>query len=476
MIILSTIALILSLLLILVGLPILEKEWRNYYFNEIKWKNRISRHQFIQIDEFFSKRFSYYKKLNADGRAKFIYRSFQFMEDWEFEGRRGILIDHSKRLLVCGAAAQLTYGLDYFRLDYFHHIFLYPDTFYSDLAEAEVKGLTYSTGQVAFSWKDFEEGFSIDNDAYNLGLHEMAHALEVNHKKLSKSDKIVDLFFADFIQFSVPEHKLFVERGEGFLRQRALANEHEFFAVCVENFFEVPQAFKENLPDIFNHLCALLNQNPLNTTENYLLQPGFIYEVNKTSKRKIPRYLKNIKKPYTPGVLRIYSLLIFPAFYFLTKMLINNPDNRQLIFLMMGLGGILFTALHFRSELWRDNQTVPHLALVWNLMRGAGLSICIIFLFSHSFWQYPKNVRYRLNDSSIRCQGRYCQLKSSSAFDYPTRFKRLNTYHLSMSDFVRFEEQKVPVYFEEHSTRGMFGLLMEYDFSIVAGKNRYYPE
>lgn len=108
MIILSTIALLLSLTLILVGLPYLENEWSNYYFNKVKWQNRISRHQFIQIDEFFSQRFSYYKKLNADGRAKFIYRSFQFMEDWEFEGRRGIVVDHAKKLLVCGAAAQLT--------------------------------------------------------------------------------------------------------------------------------------------------------------------------------------------------------------------------------------------------------------------------------------------------------------------------------------------------------------------------------
>jgi len=397
------------------------------------------------------------------------------MEDWEFEGRRGIVIDHSKRLLVCGAAAQLTFGLDYFRLDYFHHIFLYPDTFYSDLAEAEVKGLTYSTGQVAFSWKDFEEGFRIDSDGYNLGLHEMAHALEVNHKKQNKSDKIIDLFFADFIQFSVPEHKLFVERGEGFLRQRALANEHEFFAVCVENFFEAPQKFKESLPDIFNHLCALLNQDPLNGDENYLLHPDFITQANQTSKKKIPGYLKTIKKPYTPRVLRFYSFLILPAIFFYSSLVKSNPDHQVILLIMMGLGAVLFTAIYFRSELWRDNQNAPQLAIIWNLLRGAALSVSVIFLFSHSFWSYQKNVRYRLNETTLRCDYQNCRLKNLSVFDYPTEYKYLANYYLTVDDIQRFEARNIPVYLEEHSKRGMFGLIMDYDFSIVAGNEYFYP-
>lgn len=469
MIILSTIALILSLLFLIKGLPILELEWRNYYFNKIKWHNRITRNQFQQIDSFFASRFTYYKKLDAEGRAKFIYRSLEFMEDWEFEGRRGVVVDHAKKLLVCGAAAQLTYGLDNFRLDYFHSIFLYPDTFYSDLAEAEVKGLTYSTGQVAFSWKDFEEGFRIDTDGYNLGLHEMAHALEVNHKKLSRSDKVVDLYFADFIENSVYQHKLFVKRGGGFLRERALANRHEFFAVCVENFFEVPQEFRKNLPDIYNHLCILLNQNPLNTSENYRLKPGFIDNANENSSWKIPGYLKTLRKAYTPRILGLYSLLIFPALYFLTKLITKNPDHVQLIASMAGVGATLFLVFHFRSEFMRDNENQNHFVLVFNLLRGGALSITLIFIFSHTFWKYPKNVRYRLNETTLNCNNSYCRLKNLSIFDYPEKFKSLSTYHLDYSDLKRFEEMKVPVYFEERSVRGMFGLLIDYHFAIVVG-------
>ena len=40
------------------------------------------------------------------------------------------------------------------------------------------------------------------------------------------------------------------------------ANEHEFFAVAVENFFERPQEFKNAIPELYSILSKLLNQDP----------------------------------------------------------------------------------------------------------------------------------------------------------------------------------------------------------------------
>jgi MtfA peptidase len=39
-------------------------------------------------------------------------------------------------------------------------------------------------------------------------------------------------------------------------------NEHEFFAVAVENFFERPQEFKNAIPELYAILIKLLNQDP----------------------------------------------------------------------------------------------------------------------------------------------------------------------------------------------------------------------
>ena len=41
------------------------------------------------------------------------------------------------------------------------------------------------------------------------------------------------------------------------------ANEYEFFAVALEYFFEKPTEFKSALPDLYDTLKKLLNQDPI---------------------------------------------------------------------------------------------------------------------------------------------------------------------------------------------------------------------
>ena len=59
------------------------------------------------------------------------------------------------------------------------------------------------------------------------------------------------------------------EKKYEYLRSYAFTNEHEFFAVCVEHFFESPDKFALELPKLFDIMCSLLNQNPLNTVDDY---------------------------------------------------------------------------------------------------------------------------------------------------------------------------------------------------------------
>jgi MtfA peptidase len=39
-------------------------------------------------------------------------------------------------------------------------------------------------------------------------------------------------------------------------------NQHEFFSVAVENFFERPQALKSAMPELYTIVSKLLNQDP----------------------------------------------------------------------------------------------------------------------------------------------------------------------------------------------------------------------
>ncbi|MBK9639057.1 MAG: zinc-dependent peptidase [Bacteroidetes bacterium] len=103
------------------------------------------------------------------------------------------------------------------------------------------------------SWQHFIEGYENSEDKINLGLHELAHALD-----LSRIVKSADPHFYEyFLKFQTVSSDVFYDVGEldhHFLRKYAGANEREFFSVCVEHFFEDPVGFKSNLPKIYEHL------------------------------------------------------------------------------------------------------------------------------------------------------------------------------------------------------------------------------
>lgn len=253
----------------------------DFYFNRIKWQTEITKDEFYRYAKYLSESSSYFRNLSHDGKAKFVHRVKHVMATKEFEGRQGLHLTERMVVLVSGAIVQVTFGLDRFELSHFTTIRLFPEPFYFRLYEKYLKGGTSKSGVIFLSWADFEEGYSDDYDKYNLGLHEVAHALKLN---VTEGDRF-DLKFASYLDIwmdiSQQEFSRMQEVGEGFLREYASGNMHEFFAVCVEHFFEASEDFKRQLPDIYNHLCVLLNQEPTNPNHDYALPRDFAHSVNK---------------------------------------------------------------------------------------------------------------------------------------------------------------------------------------------------
>lgn len=245
----------------------------DFYYNRIKWKNAISKADFEYINSVLENFSSYYKQLNSDGKAKFIQRILYYTSNWEWVGKEELEVTYAMQLKISAAAAQLTFGLTQFSLDSIKRIAVFPSTFYSEFLRRDVKGLTVANGLIILSWKDFEEGFADDHDHYNLGLHEMAHALNINTFGKYSSDHY-DVKFAAYYEHwernSLQELQR-IKRGNHFLRKYGATNAMEFFAVCVEYFFEVPDDFRKELPDLYARLCFLLNQDPLKSSENFIL-------------------------------------------------------------------------------------------------------------------------------------------------------------------------------------------------------------
>lgn len=194
------------------------------------------------------------------------------MQQKKFEGMEDFKVTDEVKILVSAAAVQLTFGLEDYSLNSHSLIRIFPTTFYNTRTGDEYKGLTLSRSLIALSWDDFEKGYLIDDDNFNLGLHELAHALRLS----INTDDFDSRFAGDLDHWDEVAVKEFERMqsypDENFLRSYAASNMSEFFPVCIEYFFEVPNKFSQQLPEIFNYLTILLNQDPLNLNNDYKLK------------------------------------------------------------------------------------------------------------------------------------------------------------------------------------------------------------
>lgn len=212
---------------------------------------------------------SYFKNLSAGAQQRFVERLYKFMEDKYFVGREGLVITDEIRVLISAAAVQLTFGLKDYTISHLHTINVFPKIFYSKFFETSFKGLTTQGGVLSLSWDDFRDGFADDGDKLNLGLHELAHALNIDMDEEGSYDDHFSRHFKTWKTAALNDLQRLKEGSITFLRKYGSTNIHEFFAVCIEHFFEAPLQFRRELPLLYGHTALMLNQDPGNIHEDY---------------------------------------------------------------------------------------------------------------------------------------------------------------------------------------------------------------
>ena len=294
-----------------------------WWYNRINTRHPMSRRQFEHTERLFLKHIPFFATLSDDARAVFISRAFAFAKGREFIGMEGFTVDASVRLLVGAAAAQVSFGMTQWEIEHVRRVLIYPRQFYHRWSERWMKGGVSQNGTMLLSWEDFLYGFADDNDNYNLGLHEMAHALKLDQRETPESLSFFSRYMDVWLKVARPEFTALANGQPGFLRAYGGTNEHEFFAVCVEHFFESPEAFSVEHPDVFNHLCLLLNLNPLNREDGYRLTKEFRAGVNADPARlPIPRRSKSYR-----GFNRFHSQTVVLCIFAYMFRYLNNPKD-----------------------------------------------------------------------------------------------------------------------------------------------------
>lgn len=213
----------------------------------------------------------YYRNLSPGQQAAFLQRTVVFMTTKQFEYVE-IVPEERMPLLISATAVQLTFGLEHYIMEHFEKIYVLHHDYHYGLNSVPFQGHVAHDG-IYLSWSNFLKGYDNYLDGDNVGLHEMAHALA--YVNFTVSEGRDDAFHDRFYRFSQTGRVVFESMQEelsgGFLGQYAATRYEEFWAVCVEHFFERPTSFKIQLPELYAAMCTLLNQDPL--SPGILLNP-----------------------------------------------------------------------------------------------------------------------------------------------------------------------------------------------------------
>jgi len=242
----------------------------------LRW---ITYTSFISLElsrvEYLEKNFLFYHSLMPELKARFEKRVASFLRNKKFVGI-DVEVTEEMKLFVAAAATQLTFGLRNFWLTEFDDIRLHKESY--ALANFNHKAMGHVTGQgtISLSWSDLQKGFENPEDALNVGLHEMAHALYI-----SSVEKGWNLNFAveyrDWEKQAIIEWKKGKQAGDHAMRDYAYGNLFEFFAVTVEYFFEQPASLRLAAPQLYLDLEKLLRLDPMNHSDPILHGAPVLY-------------------------------------------------------------------------------------------------------------------------------------------------------------------------------------------------------
>ena len=216
-------------------------------------------------------------RLPADAQQRLRELALLFLHEKHFEPARGLTLDEAKRLRIAALACLpiLELGLDAYRA--FSSIVVHPDEFvvrdreYEDedgvvhTGDDVLAGEAFEQGPIVLAWNEVEA--SGRGEGFNVVVHEFAHKLdmlsgEANGVPPLHGDMRVPEWVAAF-DAAYDDLCEQLDRGEEpWLDPYAAEDPAEFFAVCAELFFDVPQDLRTEYPDVYAQLKKYFKQDP----------------------------------------------------------------------------------------------------------------------------------------------------------------------------------------------------------------------
>jgi len=188
-----------------------------------------------------------------------------------FEGCGGLAMTDEIRVTIAAQAAFLLLDRETRYFPKMRSVLVYPEAFTANVEEEQDDGTviagpddregeSWIEGSVALSWADALDGCREPHDGYNLVLHEFAHQLDAETGGENGLPRLpsreAERAWRGVFSREFESHVRAVEAGRPtLLDEYGAESPAEFFAVCVECFFELGMEMKADHPELYEQLA-----------------------------------------------------------------------------------------------------------------------------------------------------------------------------------------------------------------------------
>lgn len=228
------------------------------------------------VAQLLSDHVAYYRELDPEQKSAFEKRVKQFLSYIRIHGVNTEVEDLDK-VLVASSAVIPVFGFDEWRYYNLKDVLLYSDRFNTqDFSttgdERHTLGMV-GTGALQrvmiLSKPALRQGFFNQSRKDNTGIHEFVHLLD---KADGATDGIPEVLLHQ--QYTIPWIKYMseaihhIKAGQSDIDVYGAISHAEFFAVAAEYFFNRPDLFRSNHPELFALMEKIFNQQPATRKRN----------------------------------------------------------------------------------------------------------------------------------------------------------------------------------------------------------------
>lgn len=242
-------------------------------FRQVRWK--CVRRLWVVAQPFpeewkaiLGERVRFYRALTPENQERFRKLVQIFLSEVRVTGIR-TEIDDTIRVLTAASAVIPIFGFqdwDYHRLD---EVLIYPSSFddkyktegHADRNILGLTGLGSLSGVMILSKPALLEGYHLENDKENVGIHEFAHLVEDGETLRGLPQEVPMEVVREWVRYVATELAHPGSNPAG-INPYGYTNEHEYFAVLAEYFFESPELLHRKNPKLYEMLRGMFHQDP----------------------------------------------------------------------------------------------------------------------------------------------------------------------------------------------------------------------